>query len=56
MQFSSELMLKYKEYMLRIHKVEITDSQAQLDLASLSGLYVAFAKALNESAQKQSLE
>jgi hypothetical protein len=40
--FSIKLISKYKEYMLKKHNVEISDSQAQLDLKSLSNLYVAF--------------
>jgi hypothetical protein len=38
MQFSSELISKYQEYMLKLHDIEISDSQAQLDLKSLSNL------------------
>lgn len=54
MSFTFALISKYQEYMLRVYKVEISDSQAQLDLGSLSNLYLAFTKPDSESVQKQS--
>ncbi len=54
MTFSSELVSKYQKYMLRVHKVEIPDSQAQLDLKSLSNLYLLFTESNEEYVQRQS--
>ncbi len=48
-QFSEKLVLKYQEYMLREHNVVISDSQAQLNLESLSTLYLAFTEPDGES-------
>jgi len=56
MLFSAELISEYQEYMLRVHGVEVSDSQAQIDLSNLSGLYLAFTKPDSESVQRQSFE
>lgn len=56
MQYSKELVSKYQEYMLWRYGVEISDDKAQLDLDSLSGLYLAFTKPSGESVLKLSLE
>lgn len=56
MEFSEKLISKYKEYMLRKHNVVISDTQAQLNLCSLSTLYLAFTKSDDGSFQKQSLK
>lgn len=56
MKFSQVLKSKYQEYMLRKHNVVISDTEAQLNLDSLSSLYLAFTKSDDERAQKQSLK
>ncbi len=56
MRFTVKLVTKYQDYMFRQYKVAISDSQAQLDLESLSGLYLAFTKSDGEIVQKQSLK
>ncbi len=56
MYYSNELVCKYQEYMLSKHNVEISDAQAQLNLDSLSNLYLAFIKPDDETFQKQSLK
>jgi hypothetical protein len=50
--FSQKLLNKYQKYMLRKYNVEISDSQAQLNLDSLSNLYLAFTKPDSESVRK----
>lgn len=54
LEFSSALVSKYQEYMLRKHNVSISDSQTQLDLDSLSNLYLLFSKQDNEISREQS--
>ncbi len=39
MKFSSELVSRYQEYMLRKHNVVISESEAQLNLESLADLH-----------------
>lgn len=56
MNYSKNLLSKYQEYMLKRHDVEISDSQAQLNLASLANLYLAFTKSDDDSVLKQSLK
>jgi hypothetical protein len=50
--FSLELISKYQEYMLKAYRIEISDSKAQLDLESLSSLYLSFSKVMDEDVQK----
>lgn len=56
MEFSADLISKYREYMFRVHKAEIYESQAQLDSKNLSNLQFLITEFNEDYAQRQSSE